>query len=64
YRWGDAINPYVGMEVNNLHIGLSYDINVSTLRPASNYRGGFELSLIYIYQKPNSKNKVINCPKF
>lgn len=64
YRLGDAINPYVGLEINNLHVGLSYDINVSTLKPASNYRGGFEISLIYIYQKPNSNNKVINCPKF
>lgn len=64
YRLGDAINPYVGLEINNLHVGLSYDINVSSLKPASNYRGGFEISLIYIYQKPDSRNKVINCPKF
>lgn len=64
YRIGDAINPYVGLEINNLHVGLSYDINVSTLKPASNYRGGFEISLIYIYQKPNSNNRAINCPKF
>lgn len=64
FRWGDAINPYVGFEINNWHIGLSYDINVSTLNPASNYRGGFELSMIYIYQKPNSSKRIINCPKF
>lgn len=64
YRWNDAINPYVGVEINNLHIGISYDVNVSSLRPASNYRGGVELSLIYIYQKPGANDKGINCPKF
>lgn len=64
YRWNDAINPYVGLEVNNLHLGFSYDINVSSLHPASNYRGGFEISLIYIYQRPDANARGINCPKF
>lgn len=62
YRLNDAINPYVGVELKNLHIGLSYDINVSALHTASNYRGGTELSLIYIFQKDNTHS--INCPKF
>jgi type IX secretion system PorP/SprF family membrane protein len=64
YRWKDAINPYVGIEINNLHIGISYDINVSSLRAASDYNGGIELSLIYIYQKPGEHSKGINCPRF
>ncbi|HEX5555297.1 MAG TPA: PorP/SprF family type IX secretion system membrane protein, partial [Chitinophagaceae bacterium] len=64
YRWNDAINPYVGFEVNKLHIGISYDVNVSSLRPASNYRGGIELSLIYILQHGNPDDDKINCPKF
>jgi type IX secretion system PorP/SprF family membrane protein len=64
YRWQDAVNPYIGFEVNNLHIGLTYDVNVSSLRPASNYRGGVELSLIYILQKGNPDMNKINCPKF
>ncbi len=62
FRWKDAINPYVGVDLKTLHIGLSYDINVSSLRPASNYRGGAELSLIYIFQK--EKARPINCPRF
>lgn len=64
YRWNDAINPYVGFEVNNVQIGLSYDVNISTLTPASNYRGGLELSLIYIHQKSDFNRKKLNCPKF
>lgn len=39
YRYKDAFNPYVGLEVKNFQVGLSYDLNVSTLRAASNYRG-------------------------
>ncbi len=62
YRLNDAINPYIGVELKTLHIGLSYDINVSSLHTASNYRGGTELSLIYVFQKDNTKS--INCPKF
>ncbi len=62
FRWEDAINPYVGVDLKNLHIGLSYDINMSSLRPASNYRGGAELSVIYIIQKGGTKP--INCPRF
>lgn len=61
-RFGDAIIPYLGVEVNDLKFGFSYDINTSSLRTASNSRGGVELSLIYI-KKPNT-DKGIPCPKF
>lgn len=64
YRWNDAINPYVGLELNSLQVGLSYDINVSSLKPASDYRGGFELSVIYIHQHRDPNRKTVNCPKF
>lgn len=64
YRWNDAINPYVGLEINDFHVGVSYDINVSSLHPASNYRGGVELSLVYIFKKTGKDQRPINCPKF
>lgn len=64
YRWGDAVNPYIGVEINNIHVGVSYDINVSALHPASNYRGGMELSLIYIFKKTGKEERPVNCPKF
>lgn len=64
YRFKDAAIPYIGLEFNGLHIGASYDATVSSLQPASNTRGGIELSLIYI-KKPNDPNaKKLNCPKF
>ena len=41
----DAIVPQIYFQMYSMSIGLSYDINVSRLNQASNYRGGFELSL-------------------
>ena len=64
YRFGDAIIPYVGLEFGELHIGVSYDVNTSSLKPASNVRGGGEISLIYIRKPVDPNAKKLNCPKF
>ncbi|MEN9569717.1 MAG: hypothetical protein RL172_948 [Bacteroidota bacterium] len=61
-RLNDAIIPYVGLEINGLRIGASYDINTSSLRSATSSRGGSEFSVIYIKRK--SETKGIPCPKF
>ncbi|MCC6600089.1 MAG: PorP/SprF family type IX secretion system membrane protein [Crocinitomicaceae bacterium] len=47
-RAGDAGFLVAGMKYDNWDVGLSYDINTSNLRPASNAKGGFEISVIYI----------------
>ncbi|TAL41918.1 MAG: type IX secretion system membrane protein PorP/SprF [Chitinophagaceae bacterium] len=60
----DAIIPYIGLEFGEFQLGASYDINVSSLQPASNMRGGAEISLIYIKQPVNRDLKKLNCPKF
>lgn len=60
----DAVIPYVGLEFSSIHIGYTYDINISPLKAASNSRGGNEISLIYI-KKPSDPNaKKLNCPRF
>ncbi len=59
----DAIIPYLGLDVGSFTIGLSYDVNVSTLKTASEGQGGFEISIIYI-KKPSDGRKTIPCPKF
>ncbi len=64
FRLGDAVIPYVGLEFGELHFGATYDVNVSSLKPASNLRGGAELSLIYIRQPRDPNAKKLNCPKF
>lgn len=46
-RWGDAVIPTVKMEFEHFSIGISYDINISKLRVASNWRGGLELTATY-----------------
>ncbi len=63
-RFGDAIIPYLGLEFGEFHVGATYDVNVSSLKPASNMRGGAEISLIYIKQHKDPNHKKLNCPKF
>ncbi len=60
----DALIPYVGLEFGDVHIGATYDVNISSLQPASNSRGGIELSLIYIRKPVDKSLKKLNCPKF
>lgn len=58
----DAIIPYIGLEFGGFRIGASYDVNISSLKTASQSRGGIEISLIYIKRPPG--NKGIPCPHF
>jgi type IX secretion system PorP/SprF family membrane protein len=65
YRFNDAVSPYVGLEYKNLRGGLSYDVNVSKLTPASQLRGGFELTLNYIFTQDPEANALRQtlCPR-
>ncbi len=60
----DALIPYIGLEFGDVHFGATYDVNISSLQPASNSRGGLELSLIYIKKPVDRSLKKLNCPKF
>ncbi|MCH8905328.1 MAG: type IX secretion system membrane protein PorP/SprF, partial [Bacteroidetes bacterium] len=62
----DAILPSVGIKVKNIQAGLSYDINISSLRGASNLRGGMELAIIYIsdFARPLPVKAVIPCLRY
>jgi type IX secretion system PorP/SprF family membrane protein len=52
YRFGDAIIPSIHFEYHRkLRAGISYDINLSQLTPASKSRGGVEISLNYFIFK-------------
>lgn len=64
YRFKDAAIPYIGLEFNGLHIGVSYDANTSGLKAATNVRGGMELSMIYIKKPVDPNAKKLNCPRF
>ena len=58
----DALIPYVGLEFSGFRLGASYDVNISSLKTASQSRGGIEISLIFIKRPPG--NKGIPCPHF
>lgn len=51
YRMKDAFILVANMDYKNFNVGLSYDINTSKLIEATNRRGGFEISVIYIFKK-------------
>ena len=64
YRWNDAVIPVVKLDYYKLAIGLTYDVNISKLRTASNSRGGFELTLSYksFLNIRNSSAEKVRCP--
>ena len=45
--WLDAIILSTRFDYNDFGLGFSYDVNVSSLKPASNSNGAFEFSIIY-----------------
>ncbi len=47
YRWKDAFIPIVKLDVYKFSLGMSYDVNTSQLKTASQSRGGFELAASY-----------------
>ena len=59
----DAVIPYVGLDFASFNLGVTYDVNVSSLKSASQNRGGIEISLIYI-KKPSDGRKSVPCPRF
>jgi type IX secretion system PorP/SprF family membrane protein len=59
----DAVIPYVGLDYSDFSLGITYDVNVSSLQTASQSRGGIEVSLIYIKKRGNGHHS-IPCPRF
>ena len=65
-RWKDALIPVIKIDMNQISMAISYDVNVSQLKTASQGRGGFELSLAYVgfLERNNSSKDRILCPRF
>lgn len=65
-RWKDALIPVLKIDREALSIAISYDVNVSPLRTASQGRGGFELSISYVgfLDRENSSMNKVLCPRF
>jgi type IX secretion system PorP/SprF family membrane protein len=62
-RWNDALIPVIKLDYNPFSVAVSYDANISKLKPSSYGRGGVELSISYIgFLKRN--DGYILCPRF
>ncbi|MCS6990721.1 MAG: PorP/SprF family type IX secretion system membrane protein [Chitinophagales bacterium] len=46
-RYGDALIPAIALVMDDLHVGLSYDLNIGTLADAPSRLGALELTLTY-----------------
>ena len=66
YRWKDAFVPVVKLDYNKISIGISYDVNSSKLKSASQFRGGYEVTLCYKTFRNNYNNPAdkVRCPAF
>ncbi|MGC4104183.1 PorP/SprF family type IX secretion system membrane protein [Ferruginibacter sp.] len=66
YRWKDAFTPVVKLDYYDYSVGLSYDVNSSKLKTASQYRGAFELTLSYktFNNRYNTSANKVKCPLF
>lgn len=58
----DALIFSSRFDYNNFTFGFSYDANISSLRPASNANGGFEIALSY--KICNGFKRDVYCPRF
>jgi type IX secretion system PorP/SprF family membrane protein len=61
-RINDALIPYIGLEFSDFRLGATYDVNTSSLKTASQSRGGIEISLVYIKKAATSRG--LPCPKY
>jgi type IX secretion system PorP/SprF family membrane protein len=65
-RLNDALVPVIRIGYNHLDVGLSYDVNTSQLKTASQNRGGFELSFSFRAFTTNGNTSLnsVRCPRF
>lgn len=66
YRFKDALVPVIKLDYYHVGMGITYDLNTSKLKAASQYRGGFELTLSYKAYRDihNSSANKVKCPAF
>lgn len=63
-RLNDAVIIGSQADVGNFQIGASYDFNISELEIASNYQGGFEITLIYTAKDLQLTKRRISCERY
>ncbi len=56
YRYERDIIPHIGLIYKDFLLEFSYDINVSKLHHATNYRGGFEIAIVKTFYFKKKQN--------
>lgn len=64
YRWKDAAILMVGLELDQLRIGYSFDYTLSNLRPSTVGAHEVTASITMPCNNRNSKHKLLTCPAF
>ncbi len=64
YRLSDAAIVGLGFGFKGVELMATYDINISKLNPASQYQGGFEISLGYIGRIKKEVDPTLPCIRF
>ena len=61
----DAVIPYIGLDYGSFSLGMTYDVNISAFKVATQERGGMEISLIYILKHSEGQSvHAVQCPRF
>ena len=63
-RLGDAIIPTFEFHYASWKVGMSYDINISDFKTATNGNGGFEIGIIYTIKNVKPVEVFESCPVF
>lgn len=63
-RWNDAVVPLIKLDLYKFSVGITYDVNISKLKAASEMRGGFEVTMSYrnFLNIRNSSGDKMRCP--
>ncbi|MEO6812806.1 MAG: PorP/SprF family type IX secretion system membrane protein [Ginsengibacter sp.] len=66
YRYGDAIIPMVGLEINNIRFSFSYDVTASSLKNFNNSFGASEFNILKkgYYNDFDGNRQQSLCPTF
>jgi type IX secretion system PorP/SprF family membrane protein len=62
-RWNDALIPIIKLDYHPFSVSLSYDANISKLKPSSHGRGGFEMGISWIGKLADKSNPYFK-PRF
>ena len=69
YRHKDAVYYNANIKAGSFKVILNYDVNISSLKTASNYNGAYEFLISYEWNKREKRKQTINikqkkCPKY